>query len=75
VLYARKIEEAETAEGESLKIREQFHIHQRFTNKSCRRQEHLKNSKKFVQISERLLNKEELFKEFREFSQNRKRLL
>jgi hypothetical protein len=54
-LYAQKIEQAETAEGETLKNHEQFHIRQRFTKKSCRRQEHLKNSKKFVQIRERFL--------------------
>ena len=47
-LYAQKIEQVETAEGETLNNREQFHIRQRFTKKSCRRQEHLKNSKKFV---------------------------
>ena len=75
VLYARKIEEAETAEGESLKICEQFQIHQRFMKKSCKRQEYLKNSKKFIQNSERLLKKEESFKEFQEFSQIHQRLL
>jgi hypothetical protein len=36
--------------------------------KSCRRQEHLKNSKKFVQICERLLQEAESFKDFREIS-------
>jgi hypothetical protein len=56
-LYAQKIEEEETVEGENLKNREQFHIRQRFMKKSCRRQEHLKNSNKFVQICERLLQK------------------
>jgi hypothetical protein len=59
-LYAQKIEEAETAEGETVKNREQFQIRQRFTKKSCRRQEHLKNSKnsfKFVKDSCRRQNR------------------
>jgi hypothetical protein len=75
VLYAQKIEEEETAEGESLKIREQFQIRQIFMKKSCRRQEHLKNSKKFVQIHERFLQKVESFKGFQEISQIPQRLL
>jgi hypothetical protein len=62
VLYAQKIEQAETAEGETLKNCEQFHIRQRFTKKSCRRQEHLKNSKIFIQIGERLLQEAKSFK-------------
>jgi hypothetical protein len=46
------------AEGESLKNRSKD------LKKSCRRQKHLKNSKKFFQIRERLLQKAETFKEF-----------
>jgi hypothetical protein len=75
VLYARKIEEEETTEGESLKICEQFQIRQRFMKKSCRRKEHLKNSKKFVQICERFLQKAESFKGSQEISQIPQRLL
>jgi hypothetical protein len=50
VIYTQKIEGAETTEGESVKNHDHLQIRQRFMKKSCRRQKHLKNSKKFVQF-------------------------
>jgi hypothetical protein len=75
VLYAQKIEGAETSEGESVKNREHLQIRQRFMKKSCRRQKHLNNSKKFVQFRERLLQKAETSKDLVKLLQICERLL
>jgi hypothetical protein len=47
----------------------------RLRSQSCRRQKHLKNSKKFFQIHERLLQKVETSKDLVKFFQIRERLL
>jgi hypothetical protein len=61
---AQKIEEEESAEEETLKILVIFKNHQRFTKKSCRRRELLKNSKnsfKFAKDSCRRQNRLKIF--------------